>query len=153
MKQEQLRAQESRCLLAQVVTAMLQGRSDGRGGDGAPLAFAWPVISYLFRGRTAFGKIQINCSHDSVALLTCQSKRARQTPHWRTSVLMLLPLVCSAPEGCCWSMPSTFLAQTAVTSVCNMTSTLLWESMQNSRGGVCSAPPFIAVFSAQNFAP
>lgn len=46
-----------------------------------------------------------------------------------------------------------FLAQTAVTSVCNMTSTLLWESMQNSCGGVCGAPPFIAGVSVQNFTP
>lgn len=71
MQQEQLRAQESRCLLAQVVTAMLQGRSDGLGGGGgwgAPLAFAWPVLSYLCRGRTAFGEIQIKSARTTALL-------------------------------------------------------------------------------------
>lgn len=48
------------------------------------------------------------CSHDSVALLTCQSKRARQTPHWRTSVPMLLLLVCSAPKDAAGRCPRPF---------------------------------------------
>lgn len=41
-----------------------------------------------------------------------------------------------------------FLPQTAVASVCNMTSALLWETIQN----IWSAPTFVAVLSLQNFA-